>query len=142
MTKRLTAGLTLLILSLGSAAGAQTTGANEVVLRSGDATTVSGAWTLRSDAAASGGAALWLPDAGVPKLASASAAPRDSFDLRFTAKAGVPYRLWIRGRAQNDAWTNDSAFVQFSGSVSATGVPVFRMGSTDATVVSLEECSG
>ena len=44
------------------------------------------------------------------------------FEKTFTARAGVPYRLWIRSRAQNDAWTNDSVFVQFSAAVDANGI--------------------
>jgi hypothetical protein len=113
----------------------------EVVLRAATASRA-GAWVVQSDAGASGGAALLLPDAGVPKLASASASPANYFDLTFQARAGVPYRLWIRGKAQGDAWTNDSAFVQFSSSVDANGTPAFRIGTTSATIVSLEDCSG
>jgi hypothetical protein len=113
----------------------------EVVLRAATASRA-GAWVVQSDAGASGGAALLLPDAGVPKLASASASPANYFDLAFQARAGVPYRLWIRGKAQNDSWQNDSAFVQFSSSVDAAGTPAFRIGTTSATIVSLEDCSG
>jgi hypothetical protein len=142
MSKGLIAVLGLFPLGLGVLAGGQAEPPGEVVLRAAAATVVGGQWTVAADARASQGSALWLPDAGVPKLASASAAPRDMFELTFTARAGVPYRLWFRSRAQNDAWTNDSAFVQFSGSVSSAGAPVFRIGTADATVVSLEECSG
>ena len=120
----------------------QTAPAGEVVLRAADAPVRSVAWVVRSDAAASGGAALALPDAGVPKLASASSNPRDFFEMTFYAKAGVPYRLWLRSRAERDSWANDSAFVQFSNSVTSTGAAAFRIGTTSATVVSLEDCSG
>jgi hypothetical protein len=54
----------------------------------------------------------------------------------------VPYRLWFRGRADGDLWTNDSAFVQFTNSVTGSGAPVWRIGTTDATVLSVEEGSG
>lgn len=145
--KRFTAGLAVLataasVLSLRSPLGAQSSAAGEVVLRAADAPLVAGAWKRTLLTGASAGNALWQPDAGVPKVAAASPAPRDYFELSFTAKAGVPYRLWIRARAENDAWTNDSVFVQFSGSVTSTGAPAFRIGSTDATVYSLEDCSG
>jgi hypothetical protein len=45
-------------------------------------------------------------------------------------------------RAQNDSWTNDSVFVQFSDGLDGSGNPLWRIGSTSATVVSLEDCSG
>ena len=33
-------------------------------------------------------------------------------------------------------------FVQFSGSVTAEGAPIYRIGTTSATTVNLEDCSG
>ena len=43
----------------------------------------------------------------------------------FSPDAGVPYRLWIRGRAESNYWGNDSVFVQFDsaveGAVASTG---------------------
>ena len=58
------------------------------------------------------------------------------------AAAGVPYRFWIRMRADNDAWTNDSIFVQFSGAVTPAGAAVHRIGTTGAMGVVLEEGNG
>ena len=63
-------------------------------------------------------------------------------ELTFTADAGRGYRLWIRGRADRDVWTNDSVFVQFAGSVTASAAPAYRIGTTDATIVNLEDASG
>jgi hypothetical protein len=146
--KPLTAGLVVfasVLAGLGSPAPrAQSPAieANEVVLRAIDAPVVAGAWTRTAIAGASASTAPWQPDAGVPKIATASATPQHNFELSFTAAAGVPYRLWVRARAANDAYTNDSVFVQFSGSTTSTGAPVFRIGSTDATVYSLEDCNG
>jgi hypothetical protein len=142
MFQRLTAGFGVLAFLLCTRSHAQSISPAEVVLRAADARVVSGAWSVTSDAGASAGAALWLPDLGTPKLTSASATPRDFFELTFQVRAGAPYRLWFRSKAQNDSWTNDSAFVQFSGAVTSTGVSAFRIGTSDATVVSLEECSG
>jgi hypothetical protein len=63
--------------------------------------------------------------------------------VSFTVAAGVPYRLWLRGRAQNNSPYNDSVFMQFSGSLdAATGAVAYRIGTTSATVVNLEDCSG
>jgi IPT/TIG domain-containing protein len=60
--------------------------------------------------------------------------------LTFNATAGIPYRLWIRGKADVDSPYNDSVFVQFSGSVDSSGAPTFRISTTDATTVNLEDC--
>src|SRR5262249_24348515 len=68
--------------------------------------------------------------------------PANYFELTFQAEAGRPYRLWIRGRADRDYWGNDSVFVQFSGSVTAAGAAVFRIGTTSGTPVIIEDCSG
>ena len=114
----------------------------EIVLHAKDATTIQGAWTLTPDATAAGGQRLANADAGVAKLAAASPTPASYFEMTFLPEAGKPYRLWIRGKAENDAWQNDSTFVQFSGSLDQTGAPAFRIGTTSATVISIEECSG
>jgi hypothetical protein len=78
----------------------------------------------------------------VAKITTAAASPASYFDVTFNARAGVPYHLWLRMAAQNDYWTNDSVFVQFSDSVDGSGNPIWRTGTTSATVVSLEDCSG
>jgi hypothetical protein len=62
--------------------------------------------------------------------------------VRFTAQAGTPYHLWIRGKAQDDHWANDSVFVQFSDGVDPAGNPVWRLNTDSAAVVSLEDCTG
>ena len=116
--------------------------AGDVVLHAADATTVAGAWRRVTDASAAGGARLSQPDAARPKLEQALAAPADYFELVFDAEAGRPYRLWIRGQAAANYWGNDSAFVQFSGSVTAAGAPIYRVGTTSATTYVLENCSG
>jgi hypothetical protein len=113
----------------------------EVVLYAGLGTTA-GAWRAQSDTTAAGGRFVIHPDAGAPKLTTAAAAPANYVELTFNAVAGVPYRLWLRSRAQNDYYGNDSVFVQFSGSVNASGAPMWRIGSTDATTVVLEDCGG
>ena len=114
----------------------------DIILRAADAARVGGRWQRVVDPAAAGGTRLWIPDAAVPKLTLPLARPVDFFELTFEAVAGVPYRLWVRGRAEGDAWTNDSAFVQFSGTVSPGGSPAWRIDTTDATVVSIEEGAG
>jgi regulation of enolase protein 1 (concanavalin A-like superfamily) len=74
------------------------------------------------------------------KLA-ATASPPDYFEMAFEASSGVPYRLWIRGKAQSNSWANDSVFAQFSGSVTSTGTATYRIGTTSATAVTIEDCT-
>jgi hypothetical protein len=99
-------------------------------------------WMVARDATAAGGARLLNPDQEQAKSTSPLASGNDYFEVQFTAEAGVPYHLWVRAKAQNDYYGNDSAFVQFSDSVDANNSPVFRIGSSSATSVVLEDCSG
>ena len=68
--------------------------------------------------------------------------PSQFFEVSFAADAGKPYRLWIRGKAEGDGYANDSVFVQFDQSVDGSGAPSWRIGTTSATSVVLEDCSG
>ena len=120
----------------------KTAPADEIVLYAAEAPVVGGKWAVTADAGAAGGFRLQNPNAGAAKRDVALAAPADYFELTFQADAGKPYRLWVRGKALNDGWTNDSLFAQFDRSVNASGAAAYRIGTTDATWVSLEECSG
>ena len=111
----------------------------EVVLYASQGVRV-GNYLLTSDATAAGGTRLDNPDAGAAKLSSALANPGTYVELQFTAQAGVPYRLWIRGKAQDDSPYNDSIFVQFADSVDEQGTAKSRIGSTSAEVINLEDC--
>ena len=82
------------------------------------------------------------PNAGAAKLTTALAAPTQAFEVTFQADAGKGYRLWLRGKALNDSYNNDSVFVQFDGSVTATGTAQWRIGTAGATAVVIEDCSG
>jgi hypothetical protein len=130
------------ILPAQNPVGGGTGDADLVMYPAVDGATLHGSWVAVADASAAGGTRLSNPDAGTPKLASALAAPRHYFDLTFTARAGLAYRLWIRGRADNDYWGSDSAYVQFSGSVTGLGAPTWRIGTTSATTYITEDCSG
>jgi hypothetical protein len=117
-------------------------GGADIVLYARDARVVAGNWQFAGDPTAATGSRLWNPDAGVPKTATAAASPANYFDLTFDAQAGVSYHLWLRMKADNDSYQNDSVFVQFTDSVDANGNPLWQIGTTSATVVSLEDCSG
>jgi hypothetical protein len=103
---------------------------------------VAGTWSAVTDLMAAGGALLQNADLGAAKLTSALASPANYFDLTFSADAGKPYHLWLRGKALKNYWGNDSVFVQFTDSVDATGSAVYRIGTSSATTISLEDCSG
>jgi hypothetical protein len=114
--------------------------ADDIVLRAGDATTIAGLWRRLADTSAAGGFRLSQPDAGAPKRETPLASPSNYVDVPFTAEAGEPYRLWIRGRAERDSFANDSAFIQFTNSVDQTGQAIARMGTTSAVTFVLESC--
>jgi hypothetical protein len=111
----------------------------EILINAATATQIAGNWSLIGDSTASNGMAAGTTDAGAAKVASAAAAPVNYVEFTFQADAGTPYHLWVRGRAQNDSWANDSAFVQFSGSVDGSGNAVSRIGTSSAYSVNLED---
>jgi hypothetical protein len=119
-----------------------TTGGGDIVLYAADATARAGGWRVVADGAAAGGSLMVHPDGGAAKLTAPLANPSNYFELQFSAEAGRGYRLWIRGKAANDDWANDSVYVQFSGSVTSSGASTWRIGTTSATDVNMEECSG
>jgi hypothetical protein len=112
------------------------------VLHAADATRIAGAWVLEADAGAASQKRIRHANAGGAKLTTPLAAPSNFFELTFTADAGRPYRLWIRGKADSNSYANDSVFVQFSDSVTSSGTAAYRIGTTTATEFNLEACSG
>jgi len=111
----------------------------EIVLYAADATVVNGTWVRMADATAAGGSSLWNKDLAAAKLATALASPVNYFELTFNAQAGVPYHLWMRGKADKNNWANDSVWVQFSGSVNVNGGAQYRIGTTAGTFYSVED---
>ena len=115
---------------------------SDVVLWAAEAPVKSGAWSVVADGTAAGGSRISNPDAGAPKRVSPLPNPTDYFEMTFNAQAGTNYRLWMRSKAQADFWGNDSVFIQFSDSVDVSGAPVYRIGTTNAAEMNLEDCSG
>jgi hypothetical protein len=114
----------------------------DIVLYASAATARVGAWTVQADASAAGGQLIRNPDAAAAKITTAAANPANYFEVTFNAVANVPYRIWIRGRAQANSYNNDSVFAQFSGAVNSAGTPLWRVGTTEATAIVLEDCNG
>ena len=121
---------------------AAATTAGDVVLYAADATKIAGTWSLVADATAAAGRRLSQPNAGTAKLVTALAAPANYFELTFNAEAARGYRLWIRGKALSNSHANDSVHVQFSGSVTSSAAPIYRIGTTSSTAFVLEDCAG
>jgi Calcineurin-like phosphoesterase/IPT/TIG domain/Purple acid Phosphatase, N-terminal domain len=117
-------------------------GGSEVVLYASEAPVRVGNYSVVADPTAAGGSRMFNPDAGAAKLINALASPSSYFEMTFTAQAGTPYHLWIRGKAQNNDPFNDSIFVQFSDSVTSGGAATSRIGTTSSETINLEECSG
>jgi endonuclease/exonuclease/phosphatase family metal-dependent hydrolase len=115
---------------------------SDIVLKASSPSAKAGKWTVTSDSTASGGAKIRHADGGAAKVTQAAASPSNYFELTFTATAGVPYHLWLHGRADGDDWDNDSVFVQFSGSVNSSKGAVYRIGTSSAMEVNLEPCKG
>jgi hypothetical protein len=115
---------------------------NIVLYAAADHTAVAGRYSIVSDTSAAGGARMFNPDDNTAKLTAALANPTIYFEVAFNAVADTPYRIWVRGKAQNDFWGNDSVFVQFDGTIDSTGTPLYRIGTTSSTTVNLEDCSG
>jgi hypothetical protein len=115
---------------------------NDVVLYAAEATTIGGNWTVVSDATAAGGHRLNNPDAGGGTITSPLPNPVHYFEMSFTAQPGIPYQLWLRGKAYNNSGYNDSVYAQFSNSVNSGGAQVYRIGTASGTRVNLQDCSG
>ncbi|HEX4926058.1 MAG TPA: endonuclease/exonuclease/phosphatase family protein [Bdellovibrionales bacterium] len=112
----------------------------EIVLHTRNHSNLRGNWTWVADSAAASGGYLLNRDMGAAKVETASSAPADSFDMSFTAEAGVAYRVWFRMKAQNNHYANDSVFLQFSGSVDSSGAAIYRIGTSSGSPVILREC--
>lgn len=103
---------------------------------------VSGAWRKVADVSAAAGVRAWHPDASAGKVVAPLATPTNYVEATFDAVAGRSYRVWLRLKADANSWANDSVFVQFSDALDTNGTARWRIGSSSALEVNLEECSG
>jgi phosphatidylserine/phosphatidylglycerophosphate/cardiolipin synthase-like enzyme len=121
---------------------AATLSPRDIVLYAADSSTIVGNWNVVSDATAAGGRRLFNPDASGATITTPMATPLRYFEMTFNAQAGLAYRLWMRGKAYNNSGYSDSAYAQFSGSVTSSGAATYRIGTTSGTMVNLEDCGG
>ncbi len=121
-----------------------TSDAATVVIWAGDATSgnLHGNWRAVADPTAAGGRALANSNFSQAKIAPAFTDPPNYFEATFSARADTPYRLWVRMRAENNSFGNDSVHVQFSDSVTVTRVPTMRIGSTSSAEIVLQAGAG
>lgn len=104
---------------------------------------VNGAWQAVSDPTAANELRAWYPNRNAPKLAAPLTAPTSYVDLYVVSDTTQWFNMWMRLKAENDSWANDSVFVQFSdGVITPDGRVRYRMGTTDALAINLEQCSG
>ncbi len=113
----------------------------EVVIYASDVARIVGDYQLVADTTAANGRRLLNVNRLRAKILSASASPANYAEFTFYAEKGRPYRLWIRGYGERNTWSNDSAYLQFSGTVDAAGARVSRIGTTGSMWYSLEEYS-
>jgi len=101
-----------------------------VVIRASDITTTVGNWTRVTDQTAADAIALSNTNLGAQKITPAAVTPANYFEKTFTAQAHVAYHLWVRLKALDNVYNNDSIHVQFSDAVDASGAPIYRIGSS------------
>jgi hypothetical protein len=116
--------------------------APEIVLYASETVRGSGNWVLKGDTTAAYGLANRNYDYAAPLVSVPLSTPADFIEWTFRAVAGTRYKTWIRLRAANNSTQNSSVWVQFSDTVNAGGVPVYRIGTTSALAVALEACAG
>jgi phosphatidylserine/phosphatidylglycerophosphate/cardiolipin synthase-like enzyme/regulation of enolase protein 1 (concanavalin A-like superfamily) len=105
-------------------------------------TDLHGNWQMLTDSTAAGGRALANPNFAQAKISPAFTAPPNYFEATFSARAGTPYHLWVRLRAENNSLSNDSVHLQFSDSVTATSAATMRIGTTSSAEVILQDGTG
>jgi hypothetical protein len=115
----------------------------EIVLWAGDwGDQISSRWQVTEDDTAAYERLLSYPNRYAPKVVVPSAAPEEYVDFFFVADPTQTYKLWIRGKAWRDNPYNDSLWLQFGGAATVEGDTAYRIGTTSALAVNLEECAG
>ena len=115
--------------------------APDIVLYASDVTAMYGNWSRIAASGAAGGQTMNSTDYGWSTTDNPLASPSDYFEAAFTAAAGTPYHVWLRLRAGGNSKYNDSVWVQFGDAVDASGAALYRIGTTSALLVNLENCS-
>lgn len=131
-------GALVVLVSLAIASASSSSG--DIVLHSSDVGIVAGAWSKVPSSTAAGGEMLTTADAGWSSTSTPVAAAEHYFEATFDAAAGTTYQLWLRMRGAGDSKWNESVWVQFDRAVTSDGAPLWRIGSSSALLVNLEDC--
>ncbi|MEO5898224.1 MAG: metallophosphoesterase family protein [Vicinamibacterales bacterium] len=113
----------------------------DIVLYASDVSATAGNWARLPSSSGAGGEKMASADRGWASPDAALSAPSDFFEASFDAPAGA-YRLWVRLRGGGDSKYNESVWVQFSDASDAQGAALWRIGTTQALLVNLEDCGG
>ena len=103
---------------------------------------IQGRWTRLGDPTAAGGMRVYDPNLGAPKVAAPLPDPPNRILVRFAPEPTLAYKLWVRLKADNNNWANDSVWLQFSTAADASGIPIYEAGTNSGLAINLEECSG
>jgi len=115
---------------------------DDIVFYASEVPVRTGTWRVVSDTTAAGGRRLEQPQAGAATIEPPLANPVHYVELSVTVAANTDYRLWLRMKGASNSGYNDSVWVQTSDTVDGAGSPVFRIGTTSATRVNLQDCTG
>jgi acid phosphatase type 7 len=115
---------------------------DDIVLYASEAPIRAGSWRVVADATAAGGRRLEQPDAGAATIEPPLENPAHFVEVSVTVVRNRDYRLWLRMKGAGNSGYNDSVWVQASGTVNSSGAPVFRVGTSSATRVNLQDCTG
>jgi hypothetical protein len=138
-----TAGAVLVILStLLAFSEHSNTVPGDIVFYVWKAPTRAGGFRVVADATAAGGSRLEHPNLNAPRITTPLASPSTYVDFPVTVRANTPYHLWVRGKAAQNFGDNDSVWIQTSGTINASGAPIYRIGTTSAMMLNLEDCGG
>ena len=115
---------------------------SDIVLYAAKAPKRKGTWAVVADSTAAGGHSMTNPNLGASTITAPLANPANYFELTFPAYGVKAYHLWIRGKSAGNSISNDSVYVQFSDSVTSSGSPIHRIGTTSGMAVILQACTG
>jgi hypothetical protein len=142
MPYRLLVGVSLLVVASAVTSSTTRSATADIVLYvADDATTVAGDWSAASSPTAAAGEMLTSANTGFSAMDVPFASPQHYFEVPFDAAAETTYQVWLRLRGTADSNANDSVWVQFDGAVDGAGNPLWRIGSSSALAVNLENCS-
>ena len=114
----------------------------DIVLYASEAPVRAGTWRVVSDTTAAGGRRLEHPEAGAAAIDPPLANPVHFVELAVNVMPDTDYRLWLRLKGAGNSGYSDSVWVQTPDTVDPDSTPIFRIGTTSATRVNLQDCNG